>query len=181
MTIRFDSSGEAEPESAGPVKLSRAGMMSRKCFARRKSPGLLALMRGRMAAMHEEPPKPDKKRILIKKKREEGAEDSVAPLGSGRSGVCKRLSCCSRRERTWPSLRQSWSDAEVIEAVQSEPAPSQESVPQPSVVTASAESAAKSVQAPSMVTPSRSMRSLRRRRRVWPRRRWKAKRLRARN
>src|SRR4051812_28090993 len=29
------------------------------------------------AAMHEESPKPDKKRILIKKKRDEGAEESV--------------------------------------------------------------------------------------------------------
>ena len=31
---------------------------------------------------HEDPQKPDKKRILIKKKREEGAEDSIAPLAA---------------------------------------------------------------------------------------------------
>ena len=34
------------------------------------------------AVMHDEPQKPDKKRILIKKKHEEGAEDTIAPLAA---------------------------------------------------------------------------------------------------
>ena len=46
------------------------------------------------AVTHEEPHKPDKKRILIKKKREEGAEETVAPTRRGRSRFSGPLALC---------------------------------------------------------------------------------------
>ena len=105
------------------------------------------------ATMHEEPPKPDKKRILIKKKREEGAEDSVAPLVAAEAAFA-----------TVPPVLPPGADVTIVApavptgdevgvTVQSGFVPSEESVSQPSVAAASTESATKSVQAPSMVTP----------------------------
>ncbi|MGZ8393143.1 MAG: translation initiation factor IF-2 [Nitrospira sp.] len=102
-------------------------------------------------AMHEEPPKPDKKRILIKKKREEGAEDSVAPLAAAEAAFAS-ASPAAPPGADVAIVAPVVADGDEV-MVQSEPAPSQESVPQPSVAAVSAESATKSVQAPSMVTP----------------------------
>ena len=106
------------------------------------------------AVTHEEPQKPDKKRILIKKKREEGAEDTGAPLAAAEAAFA-----------TVPSAAASGTDAAahapsaghgdaVISTGPSGAVSSEEAVIQPSGAAIQPESPVKPLQVPSTTAPS---------------------------
>ncbi len=100
------------------------------------------------AVTHEEPQKPDKKRILIKKKREEGAEDSVAPLAAAEAAFATVPPAVSSGADAAIVAPTAGHGVEAMATVPSEPAPFEESVAQPSVVTVPAESPVKPGQTP---------------------------------
>jgi translation initiation factor IF-2 len=100
---------------------------------------------------HEEPQKPDKKRILIKKKREEGVEDTVAPLAAAEAAFAAATSTVtSGAESAIPAPSMGHGEAGTSSA----PAASEEASTQPPAMTVSAESHGKPVQAPPIVAPS---------------------------
>ena len=102
------------------------------------------------AAAHEESPKPDKKRILIKKKREEGAEDVAASLAAAEAAFAPVAPAGTEASVVAPAAGP---DAEAIEAAPVEPAPPEELVSPPPVVTVSEEPLVKPVQVPQVTAP----------------------------
>ncbi|MEK6803747.1 MAG: translation initiation factor IF-2 [Nitrospirota bacterium] len=98
------------------------------------------------AVAHEEPQKPDKKRILIKKKREEGAEDVAASLAAAEAAFAPTVPAGSE-------VPVAGAGVDGPEAVSVESTPADESVAQPPVVTVSEEPQVKPVQAPPVMAP----------------------------
>ena len=101
------------------------------------------------AAAHEEPQKHDKKRILIKKKREEGAEDVTASLAAAEAAF---VPAASAGAEATAAASAAGSDVEAVEVGPAEPASSEELGLQPAV-TASDESPVKQVSVPPTVAP----------------------------
>ena len=89
---------------------SSAGHEAKKMVRSSKEPGV----------SHEEPAKPDKKRILSKKKREEGAEDAVAPLAAAEAAFSSTAPTGADAAAVLPAMV---SGAEVVEGIPTEPAP----------------------------------------------------------
>lgn len=101
------------------------------------------------AAVHEEPPKPDKKRILIKKKREEGAEDAVATLAAAEAVFAPTAPVVPEAAAVAPVLPGS----DVGEAASSEPVPIGEAAAQPPVAATAEDLATKPAQPSLVQTP----------------------------
>lgn len=100
---------------------------------------------------HEEPQKPDKKRILIKKKREEGVEDAVAPLAAAKAAFAAATSpVTSGAESAIPAPSMGHGE----DGTSSAPAAPEEALTQPPAMTVSAESPVKPVPAPPIIPPS---------------------------
>ena len=102
------------------------------------------------AVAHEEPSKPDKKRILIKKKREEGAEDAAAPLAAAEAVFAPAAPAVVEAGSVAPAALPG---SEVSEAGPVETAPAEEAEPQPTIVATSEDVTIKPVQAPVVATP----------------------------
>ena len=124
------------------------GHEAKKMVRSSKEPGA-SHERGHAAA-HEESPKPDKKRILIKKKREEGAEDVAASLAAAEAAFAPVAPAGTEASVVAPAAGP---DAEAIEAAPVEPAPPEELVSPPPVVTVSEEPLVKPVQVPQVTAP----------------------------
>jgi len=124
------------------------GHEAKKMVRSSKEPGA-SHERGHAAA-HEESPKPDKKRILIKKKREEGAEDVAASLAAAEVAFAPVVPAGTEASVVAPAAGP---DAEAIEAAPVEPAPPEELVSPPPVVTVSEEPLVKPVQVPQVTAP----------------------------
>ena len=99
------------------------GHEAKKMVRSSKEPGA-SHERGHAAA-HEESPKPDKKRILIKKKREEGAEDVAASLAAAEAAFAPVAPAGTEASVVASTAGP---DAEAIEAAPVEPAPPEELV-----------------------------------------------------
>jgi translation initiation factor IF-2 len=106
------------------------------------------------AVTHEEPQKPDKKRILIKKKREEGVEDTAAPLAAAEAAFAAASSAgtSGAEPSTHPSSL--GHGGEVVAAGSPEPGVSEEALAQPPAMTIPGESPVKPVHAPAIAQPS---------------------------
>lgn len=124
------------------------GHEAKKMVRSSKEPGA-SHERGHAAA-HEESPKPDKKRILIKKKREEGAEDVAASLAAAEAAFAPVAPAGTEASVVASTAGP---DAEAIEAAPVEPAPPEELVSPPPVVTVSEEPLVKPVQVPQVTAP----------------------------
>ncbi|HVG01270.1 MAG TPA: translation initiation factor IF-2 N-terminal domain-containing protein, partial [Nitrospira sp.] len=100
------------------------------------------------AVTHEEPQKPDKKRILIKKKREEGVEDSATPLAAAEAAFSSMspIVAPGTEAATLPSASVHGEEATA-------PVASEEEATQPSIMTPT-ESLVKPGQTPSSAGPS---------------------------
>ncbi|MGC3975812.1 MAG: translation initiation factor IF-2 N-terminal domain-containing protein [Nitrospira sp.] len=103
---------------------------------------------GSHAVAHEEAPKPDKKRILIKKKREEGAEDAVASLAAAEAVFAPVAPAAPDAG----VVDQASPGSEVSEAGPIGPPSAEEPEPQPPVVAASEDLTIKPSQAPAVTT-----------------------------
>ncbi len=123
---------------------SSAGHEAKKMVRVPKEPGASHAMG------HEEPSKPDKKRILIKKKREEGAEDAAAPLAAAEAVFASSAPTGTEAGAIVPAAV---SGPEVVEVAQPEAAQNEDAAPQPSVVTAAEAVATKAAQAPVVTVP----------------------------
>ena len=124
------------------------GHEAKKMVRSSKEPGA-SHERGHAAA-HEESPKPDKKRILIKKKREEGAEDVAASLAAAEAAFAPVAPAGTEASVVASTAGP---DADAIEAAPVEPAPPEELVSPPPVVTVSEEPLVKPVQVPQVTAP----------------------------
>ena len=98
------------------------------------------------AIAHEEPQKPDKKRILIKKKREEGAEDAAASLAAAEAAFAPTAPAGAE-------VPVVGAEVDGLEAAPVESTPADDAIVQPPVVTVSEEPQVKPVQAPPVVPP----------------------------
>ena len=127
-------SGEAAPGAHEAKKMVRS---SREAGASHE--------RGHTIA-HEEPQKPDKKRILIKTKREEGVEDTAASLAAAEAAFAPTVPA-------GPDVPVTGAEGDGLEAAPVESAPADEVIVQPPVVTVSEEPQVKPVQAPPVVPP----------------------------
>ncbi len=152
LGIPVASHSSALDEGSIRIALDKLGSKARA--GQTSSPGHEAKKMGRAskesgsshAAVHEEPPKPDKKRILIKKKREEGAEDAVAPLAAAEAVFAPAAPAVPDAAAVAPVLPGS----DVGEAASIEPAPTGEAAAQPPVA-ATAEDVAMKPAQPSLV------------------------------
>lgn len=102
------------------------------------------------AVAHEEPQKHDKKRILIKKKREEGAEDVAASLAAAEAAFAPAAPV--GLEAT-VAASTAGAGVEAVEVIPAEPVSPEELVPQPPVVTVSEEPQVKPVPATPIAAP----------------------------
>jgi translation initiation factor IF-2 len=101
------------------------------------------------AVTHEEPHKPDKKRILIKKKREEGAEDTVAPLAAAEAAFVAATSPMTAGMEAVTLSPAAGQAEEVLPRV-----PFDEAAPPTAAMTAPTESMVKPGQTPPATGPS---------------------------
>ena len=129
---------------------ARAGETSSSGHEAKKMVRLSKEPAGSHATAHEEAPKPDKKRILIKKKREEGADDAVASLAAAEAVFAPAAPTVADAggvdQAPLPG-------SEVSEAGPVEPAPAEEPEPQPPVVATSEDVSVKPTQPPVAATP----------------------------
>ncbi len=123
---------------------SSAGHEAKKMVRLPKEPGASHVM------AHEEPAKPDKKRILIKKKREEGAEDAAAPLAAAEAVFASPAPAGTEAGTVAPAPV---SGPEAVEVAPAESAQTEEAVSQPPVVAVAEEVAIKPAQAPVVAVP----------------------------
>lgn len=129
---------------------ARAGETSSSGHEAKKMTRLPKESAGSHAAAHEEAPKPDKKRILIKKKREEGAEDVAASLAAAEAVFAPAAPAAADAGVVDQAAL---SGSEVSEAGPIEPVQAQEPEPPPPVVATSEDVTTKPSQAPVVTTP----------------------------
>ena len=127
-----------------------SGHESKKGLRSSKEPGA-SHERGH-AVMHEEPQKPDKKRILIKKKREEGAEDALAPLAAAEAAFAAAHPAVSSTDVPVAGPAGDQGD-EIVATTPAEPVTSEEVESEPSIVALPPESPGKPDPAPLAVPP----------------------------
>ena len=129
---------------ARPGEPSSSGYEAKKMVRLPKESG------GLHAVAHEEPPKPDKKRILIKKKREEGAEDAGASLAAAEAVFASAAPAVPESGAVAP---EPLLGSEVSEVAPVEPAPAEEAESKPPVVVTSEDATIKPPQPAVVTTP----------------------------